>query len=223
MKRKFYIYYALVSLLLCVVCNSCEWGLPPDYQRVIFFQLSDTTILHKVTVQPHEEWMDDDEMNDGRYYTTSKYAIPTYPKLDANAPYFTELDKGVYSMKGAYYDVCELATETKYIPLKNGYYMAYPYVNLVGLPTFLDIDWKDLCNADIDTIPKVSFDINPFKHTYAINEGIIAKLTKKSTPRYHKRNKEQVTIDDIVALLNQLIEEGCIEDYCNSIGFYLDM
>ncbi len=219
--KRISIIYAWLSLVLCIVCSSCEWGVPPDYQRVIFFQLSDTAILHKVAVQPYEEWMADN--NNGRYHITSKYAIPTYPKLDTNAPYFTELDKGVYSMKGAYYDICELATETKYIPLKNGYYMAYPYVNLVGLPIFLDIDWKDLCNADIDTIPQVSFATNPFKHTYEIDEGIIAKLTKKSTPRYHKRNKEQVTIDDIVALLNQLIEEDCIEDYCNGIGFYLDM
>lgn len=222
MKRTSFIYIGL-SLLLCIACSSCRWGLPPDDQRVVFFQLSDTTILHKVAAQPYEEWMADDEMNGGRYYITSKYAIPTYPKLDTNATYFTELDKGVYSMKGAYYDVCELATETKYITLKNGYYMAYPYVKLMGLPTFLDVDWKALCNVNIDTISKVSFDSYPFKRTYMITEEKIAKLTRKSTPRYHKLNKEQVTVDDIVALLNQLIEEDCIEDYCSGIGFYVDM
>ena len=215
--KRISIIYVWLSLLLCIVCNSCEWGLPPNYQRIVFFQLSDTTILHKVSVIPQEHLMIDDA---GRYYSTTQYAIPTYPKLDIDAPYFTELDNyGVAGMKGAYYDVCELATETKYIALKNGYYMVYPYTNLCGLTTFLNVDWKDLCNVDIDTIQVMRFDEEPFSKVYNITEETIAKLTRKSTPRFKKRNKEQVRVEDIVQLLNQLIEEDDLDSYCNGMGF----
>lgn len=203
------LFYAGISLLLAVVCASCIFikDLPPE-QAVIIFQLNDTIVLHKVAVVPTNNT------------DSNKYSIPTYPKLDRNAPFFTETSSTHWRFKGSYYDKCELATEPKYIALKDGYYMAYPYVELCGLTTFLDVDWLDLCNVDLDTIPVMHFEENVFKNVCNIEEATVAKLTKKSTIRHSKRNKEQVTIDDVVDLLNKLIEEDQLEDYNGGLFFF---
>lgn len=217
------IIYAGLSLLLCIVCSSCRWGVAPPYEQgVILFKLSDTTLLHKVVVIPKED-MAIDTLSEAylkgkdRYYITSKYIIPTYPKADENAPFFTQ--RGDF---GSCYNVCELATESKYIALKNGYYMVYPYRELLGLTTFLDVDWKQICSVNIDAVPQIQLDYKVFEDAYVIRESTIANLTGKSTIRFNKKTQEQVMLDDVVVLLNRLIEENQLRDYCNGMNYSTD-
>lgn len=204
------LFYMGISLLLAFAFVSCIFIKDPiPDPTLIVFQLNDTTVLHKVAVVPTNNT------------DSNKYSIPTYPKLDRNAPFFTETNLSTHwGFTGSYYDKCELATEPKYIALKDGYYMAYPYVELCGLTTFLDVDWSDLCNVDLDTVPVMHFEENVFKNVCNIEEATVANLTKKSTIHHSKRNKEQVTIDDVVDLLNKLIEEDRLEDYNGGLFFF---
>ena len=224
------LFYMGISLLLSIgICVSCVWSFPggPTEQSIDIFLPADSVILQKVRVKISSSSDSMYEDNSHGYYFTKKYCIPIYPKLYENAPLFTEMDmsgQNPYGFVGTSYDVCELATQPKFIALKGGYYMAYPYTRLIEYVDFLDINWEQLCDVDLDTIPLLPDNQHPFdapyKEVYNIYESTIAKLAHKSTIRFRKRNKEEVTIEDAVEVINRLIEEGKLEEYGHGRNYY---
>lgn len=227
------LFYAGISLLLSMgICVSCVWSFPdgPTEHSIDIFLPADSIILQKVRVKINSS-LDStyqiylDEIR-GCYFT-KKYCIPIYPKLYENAPLFTKMDDrgdNPYGFVGTSYDICELATQPKFIALKGGYYMAYPYNRLIEYVDCLDINWEQLCDVDLDTIPLLPNNQHPFdapyKEVYNIQESTIAKLAHKSTIRFRKRNKEEVTIEDAVEVINRLIEEGKLEEYGCGRNYY---
>lgn len=225
-----HLFYMGISLLLSMgICVSCVWSFPggPTEQSIEIFLPADSVILQKVRVKISSSSDSMYEDNSHGYYFTKKYCIPIYPKLYENAPLFTKMDDrgdNPYGFVGTSYDVCELATQPKFIALKGGYYMAYPYTRLIEYVDFLDINWEQLCDVDLDTIPLLPDNQHPFdapyKEVYNIHESTIAKLAHKSTIRFRKRNKEEVTIEDAVEVINRLIEEGKLEEYGHGRNYY---
>lgn len=223
------LFYMGMSLLLSIgMCVSCGGeAATPTEQSIEIFLPADSAILQKVRVRiiSSSDSIYQDEIR-GCYFT-KKYCIPIYPKLYENAPLFTKMDDrgdNPYGFVGTSYDVCELATQPKFIALKGGYYMAYPYTRLIEYVDFLDINWEQLCDVDLDTIPLLPDNQHPFdapyKEVYNIHESTIAKLAHKSTIRFRKRNKEEVTIEDAVEVINRLIEEGNLEKYGHGRNYY---
>lgn len=217
MKKLLFVLFIGGLLGACLLSQGCTWGLRTE-QSIYVIQPYDSTILQKVCVEIATY-----DKRDDRHYSTEKYSIPTYPKAYEDAPLFTEMDYAGGDFEGTVYDVCELATKQKYIALHDGYYIAYPYTKLSILTTFLDVEWNRLCDVDLDTINPISFyqydPFNcPYKKVYVVEESLIAKLSKKSTLRFRKCNKEEVTISDAIKVINMLIDEGKLDECCQSVG-----
>ena len=64
---------------------------------------------------------------------------------------------------------------------------------------------------DIDSVVIIE---NPYIKRYVIHEDNLVKLTHKSTKHFHGLKRDEITIDDVVNVLNELIETGTIADYC---------
>ena len=207
MKTKLYVFLSMVLLL-----SGCEH---PDLNRhrahpnggsIVFFQFTDTTLMQKVMVQRSY-----DLMLEGNYaYDCDKpYFIPLYPKNIEGHPLFGEDPFQVHFyyqfeyISGDFYSIEDLVDSPKFIALNDGYYICYPFTQLERTALYVNIDWKDLLSADIDR--------------YEIYERDLVKLTKKSTLHFKRLNKEMITIEDVVEVLNMLIDNNTIEDYCRDV------
>lgn len=216
MKIKVFIIIFFVTLL-----SGCEH---PDLNRhrahpnggsIVFFQFTDTTLMQKVMVQRSY-----DLMLEGNYaYDCDKpYFIPLYPRNTEGYPLFGE-DRfqiqfyGRFEfISGDFYSIEDLVDSPKFIALNDGYYICYPFTQLERNALYVNIDWKDLLSADIDQAEICTF--TPYKKRYKISERELVKLTKKSTMHFRRFNKDMITVDDVVEVLNMLIETNTIEDHC---------
>lgn len=219
MKTKLYVFLSMVLLL-----SGCEH---PDLNRhrahpnggsIVFFQFTDTTLMQKVMVQRGY-----DLMLEGNYaYDCDKpYFIPLYPRNTEDYPLFGE-DRfqiqfyGRFEfISGDFYSIEDLVDSPKFIALNDGYYICYPFTQLESNALYVNIDWKDLLSADIDQAE--IYTLTPYKKRYAIYERDLVKLTKKSTLHFKRLNKEMITIEDVVEVLNMLIDNNTIEDYCRDV------
>ena len=210
-------------------CSSCGFICGPHYSHpdlvgrdprggyICFYQFIDTSYLNKIIVKYIGNWEVPDDYDKAKYEKRlgSKYVIPLYPKNHVGQPIFGERGDGsLYDYGYAYgdfYKLEDLIDSPKFIALKGGYYICYPFTCLERIGLFLDAEWKDLATTDFD---KVEVLPSPHKLRYSISERNLAHLTKKSTKHFPKENAEMMTIDDVVNTLNILIETNRIEEYC---------
>lgn len=229
---EFLIYF---STYLLIGCTTLVDGGNPDGHSIGFFLPSDTASLQNIIAIPAPTGSDSaDEAHMLSLYSQrcGNYYVPNYPRLRQEDPLFFCTDqlrkegKGYTEFDGDTYDLCELATSSKYIPLKNGYYMCYPYINFreSGNGILLNAQWKDICMIDFDTIqPLIDTKEIPrsvaYAKCYTITERRLVKLTGKSTIHFKGKSQEQITIDDVVSLFNQLLEDGTVEKFCTSVHY----
>ena len=229
---------AIVSILMIVVMNSgcIFWGSHPSHPDLVgsdprggyicFFQFRDTSYINKIIVKYDETWKLPDEYDTAKYVTRvgSKYVIPLYPKHVEGQPIFGEIGDGsLYNigyMYGDFYELEDLIDSPKFIALKGGYYICYPFTCLESIGLYTNAEWKDLSTTDFDQVEVVS---SPYKLRYNINERTLAHLTKKSTKHFQKKDAEMITIDDIVSTLNMLIETDQIQTYCYKMYEYVNI
>ena len=146
--------------------------------------------------------------------------IPLYPKNIKGQPIFGPKSSSVgnelgYCMNGDFYTLDDLVNSTKFIPLEGGYYICYPFTALEAHGQYINAEWKDLYTTNFDR-SKISSQY-PYKKRYFIDEYTLAKLTKKSTFRFKRKNAEMITIDDVVETLNMLIKTDQIDEYCYEV------
>lgn len=191
-------------------------GSDPKGGQICFFQFHDTSYLNKIIVK--ERWSIPSECNPPKYATIlgNKYIIPLYPKNMEGQPIFGETADGsiphVGFMYGDFYKLDDLVDSKKFIALKEEYYICYPFTCLERGGYYVDAEWKDLYNIDLDAVEILH---DPYKIRYVISERTLANLTKKSTKHFQRENAEMITIDDIVNTLNMLIETNRIKEYCH--------
>jgi len=219
MKTKLYVFLSMVLLLSgCEHPDLNRYRAHPNGGSIVFFQFTDTTLMQKVMVQRSY-----DLMLEGNYaYDCDKpYFIPLYPRNTEGHPLFGEDPFQVHFyyqfeyISGDFYSIEDLVDSPKFIALNNGYYICYPFTQLEGNALYVNIDWKDLLSADIDQAE--IYTLTPYKKRYAIYERDLVKLTKKSTLHFKRLNKEMITIEDVVEVLNMLIDNNTIEDYCRDV------
>lgn len=212
-------------MLLTISCDPIiEGGGDPRGASIGIFRLRDSSYLQNVRAIVATEG---DTLPSSYYKKCGNYYIPTYPRLRSNEPFFSSQ---YFIAKGQsiadHYDICELATAQKYIPLKDGFYMCYPYLEVSEGSgcQFLNVKWEDICTADFDTVrPLVNLNEFPrllsYWGCYIISERDIVRFTGKSTDRFKGKSKEKVMIDDIVALFNRMLEDGTIDDCCTPVSY----
>ena len=71
---------------------------------------------------------------------------------------------------------------------------------------------------------KQDFPYTPVYGTcYTISERKLVKLTGKSTVHFKGRDKQEITIADVVDLFNRLLEEETIDKYCTFVHYDYDV
>lgn len=231
--------FTLFALCVFTGCDNLIDGGNPDGHSIGIFRFTDTAYLQKIVAIPIPTGSDSTAVVGelSRYCRRcGDYYIPTFPRLRAENPLFICTDQLVengtaYSeVVGDKYELCELATASKYIPLKNGFYICYPYISFrESTPhIFLNADWRDICTIDFDTVQplnrKQDFPYTPVYGTcYTISERKLVKLTGKSTVHFKGRDKQEITIADVVDLFNRLLEEETIDKYCTFVHYDYDV
>lgn len=217
---------SLILLLGTIVCLllSCENGRRhpdliagnPHGGSVYFFQFPDSTFMNKILVRgvplPYQP---------SKYYIRKgRFKFPCYPKNLEGQSLFGELAMGVNEemdyMYGDFYTLEDLVKSPKYIALKGGYYISYPFTTLAPGGTFINAEWEDLLTINLDTVEvysKVGFFFN------GITERKLVELTKKSTMHFKGKSDEMITIDDVVEVLNEIIETNTIKEHCYGISW----
>jgi hypothetical protein len=223
MKAKIvYIFLGMCSFLF----TACNIGGPythpdlvgkdPKGGKICFFQFKDTSYLNKIIL-----WKADPGQPSSKYGKRlgNKYWMPLYPKNFEGEPVFGEIASGTdwdfMFMEGEFYTIEDLVNSPKFIALKGGYYICYPFTSLELYGHYIDAEWKDFYKTDFYNAEICSH--FPYKIRYNISERALANLTKKSTMHFKRENADMITIDDVVETLNKLIETNSIDKYCYQV------
>lgn len=181
--------------------------------EICFFQFNDTTFMNKIIVADAGDW---DYETKYVKKVGNKYAIPTYPRnLDGQPIFGEEASGALYElgyMNGDFYTLEDLVNVPKFIPLKGGYYICFPFTALELHGHFIDAEWKDLYNIDFNQAKVI--ERSPYRKRYVIHERTLANLTDKSTAHFKRDNPDFITIEDVINTLNLLIETNRIAEYC---------
>ena len=219
MKRKMLFLLLSAVACLCISCSGFNFpGQNPDGGYIRFFQFKDTSFMNKILISNYPE--DDDELAKYGQKLGSKYWIPLYPKNIEGQPLFGDRAAGAMQsfnyINGDFYTIEELVNSPKFIPLKGGYIICYPFKALEDFGHYIDADWKDFYKIDFDTVKVIpGYHYNKY---YQVSELILANLSQKSTMHFMRENTEMLTIDDVVEVLNRLIETDRIDKFCYSIS-----
>lgn len=212
----------LLPMAALTACDSYTGGITSgdpagDYIEIVKF--NDPTLLDKVVCVALDEGQTTPEVGN-QFFQGGDYFIPTCFEQTPGEPLFCVEEQPSFfapEMRyqyGSNYDLCDLATKSKYIALEDGWYLCYPYAGLSQCYRYLNVDWADICNVDWDTVSLALYNAYDTEAVvyYHLSEQRIASLTKKATAHFNTRKREQVTIDDVTALFNELIREGKLEE-----------
>lgn len=218
--------FLLLSAVVCLFISCSGYDFPPHPDLagkdphggyIRFFQFKDTSFMNKILVSYYPE--NSPQFAEYGQKLGSKYWIPLYPKNIEGQPLFGERASGALQdfnyINGDFYTIDELVNSPKFIPLKGGYYICYPFKALEDYGHYIDADWKDFYKIDFDTVKIIPG--YHYKKYYQVSELILANLSHKSTMHFMRENAEMLTIDDVVEVLNRLIETDRIDNYCYSI------
>lgn len=228
-KKRLNITISIICLFAMILTNSgCMFLHRPRYEHpdlvgvdsrggeIYFFQFRDSTLMDKIIVTNAELWESETDKSKYVKQVGDKYVIPIYPRNSEGQPLFGEQASGTWSdlgyMNGDFYTLDDLVSGPKFIPLKGGYYICYPFTTLELAGRYIDAEWKDFYNIDFNQVETIT--LSPYRKRYVIHEKTLANLTKKSTAHFKRENTEVITIDDVVEILNTLIETNRIEEYC---------
>lgn len=225
-KRPLNIAIRIICLYAMILINAgCMFINRPRYEHpdlvgmdsrggeICFFQFYDSTAMNKIIVADATEWE-----SETKYVKKvgKKYVIPTFPRNLEGQPIFGEQASGARVelgyLNGDFYTLDDLVNSQKFIPLKGGYYICYPFTSLELYGHYIDAEWKDLHSIDFNQVKLIEH--SPYGNRYVIHERTLANLTQKSTAHFKRDNAEVITIDDVVEILNMLIETNRITEYC---------
>ena len=119
-------------------------------------------------------------------------------------------------LDGCFYTVKDVVESPKFIALKGGYYICYPFMSLEVRRGQINAKWAHCYTTDV-RIDERSASHHVYKKCYQISEHILVHLTQKSTLHFPRENAEMITIDDVVETLNRLIETNQIDEYCYEV------
>ena len=194
----------------------------PEGGYICFFQFTDTSYMNNILVSPGME--DFDYMfHYGKVLGGGKWWLPLFPKNHHEGqPIFGERTRegtnmDFYYLDGCFYTVKDVVESPKFIALKGGYYIFYPFMALEVRGHYINAKWEDYYTTDFRKVEKIPSH-HVYKKCYQISEHILVHLTQKSTLHFPRENPEMITIDDVVETLNWLIETNQIDEYCSIVS-----
>ena len=228
-KHPFILLLGVIACLFIGCNNSCDHhgGHPdllasnPDGGYIHFFQFTDTAYMNNILVAPG--MADFDYMfHYGKVLGGGKWWLPLFPKNHHEGqPIFGERTREGTNMDfdyldGCFYTVKDVVESPKFIALKGGYYIFYPFMALEVRGHYINAKWEDYYTTDFRKVEKIPSH-HVYKKRYQISEHILVHLTQKSTLHFPRENPEMITIDDVVETLNRLIETNQIDEYCYEV------
>ena len=190
--------------------------------EIAFFQFTDSTLINKAVLSfyPPSSFKTDYVHSWG-----DECWIPLYPKnLDGQSLFGKNGYLGTNYlfnwMIGDVYTLEDLINTPKYIALKEGYYICYPFTELASFGCYVNVNWEDLPTVNIDDVEV--YTTQPYLKRYVIHEDELVRLTKKSTMHFRGARKDMIMIEDVVEVLNKLIETNTIESHCYVAQRYCD-
>ena len=158
-------------------------GHDPYGGSICFFQFIDTSYLSKIMVS---KYSNEDYEFISKYGKKlgSQHWILLYPKNLEGQPIFGETTKGGTSMDfdyldGIFYTVEDVVESPKFIALKDGYYICYPFTALESYSHYIDAEWKDFYNIDFDKF-KLIPSHKVYKKRYHISERNLSTIPIRS-------------------------------------------
>lgn len=105
------------------------------------------------------------------------------------------------------YDICELATEEKYLSLHSGYYTYFPYTSIVEYEQCVVRcgKWDSVCACNPLGLPIMGNASMLYSEIRLFEIQSLEKITSKS--------RKEMTIDDIEKSINKIIDEGKLDKY----------
>ena len=228
-KHPFILLLGVIACLFIGCNNRCDHhgGHPdllasnPDGGYINFFQFTDTAYMNNILVAPG--MADFDYMfHYGKVLGGGKWWLPLFPKNHHEGqPIFGERTREGTNMDfdyldGCFYTVKDVVESPKFIALKGGYYIFYPFMALEVRGHYINAKWEDYYTTDFRKVEKIPSH-HVYKKCYQISEHILVHLTQKSTLHFPRENAEMITIDDVVETLNRLIETNQIDEYCYEV------
>ncbi len=221
MKRSHFNRISIIGalFLLPFVLNSCSTSFgnsaePPN--DVLILRFVDPELKNNILVSI----LTDEDFKGGKPIVPgSNRYIGYYTRMrHGNEPVYIERSEGYPEWSYSYYDVCELAADSVWIELHDGWFCPNPVKNMFGgdcRSLAIDAKWEDLCEPDIN-LDSVEILGRPYNDAYMYNipASVIAKLQKKK--------ETQLTTKDIVEGLNQIIDENKIKEYGNKCTLFCE-
>ncbi len=194
--KKLFLYAGLLMAVCLAGCDTPEQLEGLKYSFSIF-RYTDESYKENIITMTQESGVPEIQRTNGIY---------NFPKRKKDAPYFR--DPAQTDLSEFYFDICELATEEKVLPLHDGYYTYFPYTALScnsGEPVMRDCKWEDICSVDVSALPEIC----PAENIYAeIRSFPIQTLEKKTG-----KSRKEMTIEDIEKAINEIIDNGEIDKY----------
>lgn len=192
MKSKLFFLLAFVALFF-----SCDTKYTIENLTLRFY-------IFRYAEEPLKEGVDNKDLII-TYNENGLAAIPNYPKLYRDEPYFF-LD----SERNHTFNICELATEEKVLALHDGWYTYFPYnrIHLTIEPynvVVRDGKWEDICNVNYKQLPILGDAYLLYSEVHFIDIRTLERITLKS--------RKKMTIDDIVNAINKKIDNGTLNRY----------
>ena len=235
-KHPFILLLGVIACLFIGCNNRCDHhgGHPdllasnPDGGYICFFQFRDTSYMNNILVaQQSLDNLDESRLEYILHYGKGlggfKWWLPLFPKNHHEGqPIFGERKKGGTNMDfdyldGCFYTVKDVVESPKFIALKGGYYICYPFMALEVRGGYINAKWEDFYTTDFRNVERIPSH-HVYKKRYHISEHILVHLTQKSTLHFPRENPEMITIDDVVETLNWLIETNQIDEYCSIVS-----
>ena len=133
--------------------------------------------------------------------------IYNYPKRYRNEPYFGS-GRWARNPEKYTFDICELETEEKLLPLHGNYYTYFPYTTLSGEGSMVVVrngSWEQVCDTNPLDLPIIGDANSLYKEIRVFEIRSMERLTKKT--------RTEMTIDDIEQAVNKVIDEGKLDKY----------
>lgn len=148
---------------------------------------------------------------------TSGDVVHNIPKRSPVGPYFGLGDwRRGGDIQHYYFDICELATEEKYLALHNNYYTHFPYTGISYFESAADTvfirdgKWEEICDTTLSDLPIMGHVSSMYSEIREFEITSLEKITHM--------NRWKMSIDDITKAINKVIDDGELDKYSKVVN-----
>ena len=182
MKRKILLFFVIAALFCSCDTRYTMWKVS---QGIHVFRVKDPSYLEYALVDSVLDTI------------TGQYKLQVMPAVrHKENPFFIPMNAKKEDFPKV--TLCDIANEKSvYYPLECDFYMCYPFTTLIRGRYVSSCKWKDLCNADMDTVRVICRSSDVFENIHFIGGDWASN-------HYNKR-LERLTLQEMVDYVNRWI------------------